>query len=210
MKRKIIVIFTLLVVLACVTALICIMTACNAKNGINVEDESGMKNTNSPENTFRQATKEDIEQTKQEIMQILNDNYEVFCQIVNYFEKGKNDYGCFIEYGEIIIINSSVAGHPHVDISKIEVGEQIAYVLNDLGFVYLGDDINWVVFKKQDGIPPDGGSYTQSLECNKSDADEEKKIREGSSYSAETVHIRDEWYYCYRSMNEGGLGTSQP
>ena len=103
------------------------------ESSVNREDENEMENDT---HIINVSSHEKIQSDKIEIIQILNDNYDLFCQVVSYFENSSGRYFCTKESGELVI-EKYYDGRPsfRVDnIGEIEVGEQIEYILNDLGF----------------------------------------------------------------------------
>ena len=148
------------------------------------------------------AALQEIDDMKDYLEQLLYDNYDVFNQIVNYFEGIQGEYSCRVEDGEIVVWYQEKPGSPRIYISlgEIEIGEQIVYVMNDLGFISIDETEDFVDFPMINYEPhPYGGSYTQALFCNKSNAGE-NRIQEDNESGGEDVlggstHIRDEWYY---------------
>jgi len=156
---------------------------------IEVDNE---KSTDSP--TIEEVRR-NINLIKMEIEQILDDNYDLFTQIMEYFEKDNGRYIISIVDGEISVLLDTAPGFRQIDISDIEIGEQIEYVLYDLRFEDIRTEDYYVRFLKLTGSTPSAGAYQQSLFCNKSSAGE-KRIYEDDNYpSGETVRIRDEWFY---------------
>ena len=214
MKRRIIFVVLILVIIACTMLLMYILPAYDVGDDMNEEenDTESMNNQNTQNSSNRSATLEDIMQTKKDIEQSLNDNYEIFNQIIMCFENDAVNYICGQESGEIVIeiICEDKPGSQRIDSGEVEVAEQIAYVINDLDFVGIVEADDYVCFEKQTGVYLTFGTYIQELYCNKSTANE-KKIQEGySSLWNECVHIRDDWFYVISSMNEGPSSTSTP
>jgi hypothetical protein len=146
---------------------------------------------------------EQIQKAKKEIIQMLNDNYDVFSQIVNCFENDPGRYMCTKESGEIVVklfLERGGTSFQIIDISEIGVSEQIAYVLNDLGFEGIGEEYDDIIFTKITVVYP-GGTYSQGLFCNKNDAGIDK-IQEYSGIFGERVLIKDQWFYYYSRMWE--------
>ena len=151
--------------------------------------------TSSPNKT---ATLQEIEDMNTHLEQLLNDNYEVFSQIVDFFEKAPEEYFCWLEDGEIVVLYRALPNGPHVyvDLSEVEIGDQIAYVINDLGFLAIHEDgdISVTFEMRYYDRHPFIARYSQGLVCNKSTA-VEFKVREWEPNSFEGIkHIRDEWF----------------
>ena len=150
-------------------------------------------------NTMKIAGYEKINNDKNDLIEKLHENYDVFVQIAGYLENSEKEYHCKIEDGELVIRINNETNHPSVDISEVEVSNQIAYVLNDLGFQVVSSYEDCILFGKNSGILINGGTYIQDLFYNKRNAREEKKIVEGTTSLTEKVRIRDEWFYVYMS-----------
>ena len=174
------------------------------------EDGSDLEVPDSPDSLNNHVSMQSIANAKNALMQTLNDNYDIFSQVVSYFENEPASYQCRIENGEIVIrVRNDEPGltNPglpaiHLDISEIEVGEQIESIMHELGFIIIAESDSYVSFTiVSGGEHPYGGSYSQGLRCNKSN-DGGIKIEqwEGGS-QGENIHIRDEWYYYFRRGN---------
>ena len=215
MKRRIIK-FVLAIILISAGALqICSCNARKEDNGVNGgngigaeasslngEDGAEVEYTDSPDS---QVSMQDIANAKQSLIQALNDNYDIFNDIVSYFENDPEQYYCIKENGEIVMklrTDGPSLTDIYVDINEIEVCEQIIYVINELGFLgvaaydYAVDF--WII---DGGRYPFGGSYAQGIICNKSDAGDGKISEWEGSIFGENIHIRDEWYYQFRHAN---------
>ena len=172
---------------------------------INGEDGNEVVETNSLESPNSQVSVQDIERTKQMLIQTLNDNYDIFNQIVSYFEGSPSWYYCRKEEGEIVAhIRNDVSGFPgsDIDISEIEVGEQMVYIINELGFLSIAEDDDAVGFTLvSGGKHPYGGSYSQGLICNKSDAGDGKIEEWDRGHLGADIHVRDGWFYHFRYGN---------
>ena len=195
----------IITLLALLLALLSINSCMPAEDITNTDrgDASEMNCTNSQDKS--QDAIAQIEQTKKEIEQALLENYDIFTQIVDYFEEDPREFSINIESDELIIVAYEV-GQPRntaveIDANKVAVIEQIRFVLNDLEFTGIGADTIGVGFLKPGGVHPYGGSYWQSLVCNKKDAGENKTQERYDLPFGETVRIKDEWFYVYGRNN---------
>jgi len=165
----------------------------NGKGGNTVENSNSATGLDNPDSLLS------IEQRKKDIQQALIDNYDIFNQIVNYLENEPASFSCRKEKGKIIV-QIKYENEPTsqiIDISEIEMGEQIEYVINDLEFSGIGESDDYIIFGKRTGEHPNGGSYWQNLICNKSNADDNKIQEKDYLPFGEEVRIKDEWYYSY-------------
>ena len=146
----------------------------------------------------RRATYQEIDEMHQRLEEILLDNYDVFNQIVSYLEETPEDYAFWGEDGEIIVrLNDRVSNSPfaYMDLNEIEVAEQIAYVIDELGFVSIHEGKYSVWFNMVSyGKAPIGDTYSQGLICNKSDAGEGRIVETGETRDFRITRIRDEWF----------------
>ena len=168
------------------------------------EEEIILEDTTTPNGQSNKATLQDIEDAKKYLEQVLIDNYDVFNQIVSYLEEEPVRYSIRNNSGEIIarILYDDKPGFQVINFSEIENSEQIIYVLNDLGFSSITEDNENVYFNRVNGADhPQGGSYTQGLVCNKSNAGDEKITEWDGGSLGQNTYLRDEWFYYYRRGN---------
>ena len=171
------------------------------ESSIYMEDDEKVENST---NIINLSSLEQIQNEKLNIIRILNENYDLFCQVESYFETDPGRYYCSLDSGELII-EKYFDGRPSVQIDnveEIEVSEQIAYILLDLGFEWIGEADDYVSFEKITAAHPDGGTYWQGLHCNKSDAGN-NRIEEwdDGGVAVETVCIRGQWFYYFGRNN---------
>ena len=154
------------------------------------EGDNEMEN---PTYIINVSSHEQIQRDKAEIIQILNDNYEFFCQIMENIEADPRRYICYKESGSLIIM----LDYGVVEISEVdkELAMQITYIINNLGFERISESDDYVSFGKITGSHPDGGTYCQVLHCNKSVAGKNRIEERDNGSFGETVRIRDEWFY---------------
>ena len=131
------------------------------------------------------AALQEIDDMKDYLEQLLDDNYDVFNQIVKCFENDSVNYHCRVEEGEIVVWYSNPI--TYVDLGEIEVGEQIVYVINELGFISIDETENYVDFPMINGDRyPYGGTYAQALLCNKFPRCKQRGIQDGGYEREET------------------------
>lgn len=152
--------------------------------------------------TISEVSLEDIQKEKDLIVRLLNENFEAFSQIMDFFESDQRRYVCHVDSGEIVMIlyEKSTPGYEVVGLSNVDVGEQITYIIDALGFMSITADKDYIIFKRTSGSHPHGGAYTQGLFCNRIDAGEDK-IREQDHFTGEHVPLRDRWFYYIRRNN---------
>lgn len=198
----------LVILVVCALLLGVALSSCNVERQINESDANIMDGldidkTDNPENTDDTGgtedmgnadTIEDVEQRKQEIIQIYNDNAKVFDEVMSYFEAQDTDFYCKVSDGELIV----KVNQKDVDISEIEIAEQITYIINELGFEFVLDVTDYVQFNKHTGIYPYGSTCCQGLLCNKKGTN---RVQEERSQFGEQVRIADEWFYYMGSIS---------
>ena len=160
-------------------------------------------NQNITQQPDSQDSLQNIEQRKKDLEQILDDNYDEFCMIIDYLEKTTAQYTFRNVFGEITVqcTYNDDPSFQKIDIGDIEVSEQIVYIFKDLGFESIGENDDYISFRMHTGKHPSGGSYWQGLYCNRSSAGENKIQEKSNLPFGENVHIKDEWYYYYGRNN---------
>ena len=197
MKRRIILLAIAVVV---VFAGIALQYSCTNNNvGIDEEDATETAETTitkTPDGEEeRRATTQEIEAMKEYLEQTLLDNYDVFNQIVKYLEETPGEYSFGPTDGEIVAwwFRERAYGVPYVviDLNEIEIAEQIAYVINEFGFVSVLSESDYVHFEMvYHDKSPIGDTYSLGLICNKSNGEADA----GKSFMSEITHIKDGWY----------------
>ena len=135
-----------------------------------------------------------IENEKIELFRILDEYYDTFCSVACYFESMPGRYVVQHESGELkVTLFPESAGYQIVDLSDLEICDEIEFIMNDLGFESIGEG-TCIEFNKLNGGHPNGGSYIQGLAFNTVNAGI-YKLEEWKGSISEYVHIRDEWYY---------------
>jgi len=200
MRMKIIV-FSVIIVCAFM------LSSCNAQlNSGEATDTQNNTGTNGetemssePSKNGDRVTIEQINEEKAYIIQALNDNYDVFCAVVDYFEKNTRSFSCRKDTGEIVIRCLPNRGNQiqTVDINETGISEQITYIIDTLGFEPFGsgEDSHFIDFFRTHGSHPYGGSYGQYLCYYKRNAPEEQLQESGDDSRGAQVHIRDRWFY---------------
>ena len=168
----------------------------------------GEETTNDPIPTSNKTrvTIVDIEDSKMEIMQILNDNIDTFNQIVSYIENYNASISCSKENGKTVVRirrDNDPGLLPVSDISESEIGIEIrkliVFVIDDLSFVAIRNNVDSVTFMKINGEEhPYGGFYAQGLVCNKTDAGDRRVQDWDEGVMGKNVRIREEWFYYFR------------
>ena len=173
-------------------------------NNINGEDGNKLESINSPNNQNRQVpvSAEEIEQSKNNTEQILFDNYDVFNQLVSFFENEPKRYICETHTGELVVTLDNEPEQEEIELSEVEMGGQIAYIMNDLGFETIIEYDDYVWFIQYSAMDPFGGSYNQGLFCNKSNVGENTITEWYEPPFGEIALIRDEWFFFYFRYNE--------
>ena len=158
-------------------------------------DDGGEEDTTSQTWT----TIKEIEEMKERMICLLNENYDVFNRIVAYFEEEPEIIVFWEEDGEIVGRYEEARGlFQSIDLDEVDVGEDIAFVIDELGFVGIVDNVYIVDFYMVfNGIKTGGSTYDQDLGCYKSSYGEygNQKDWEDPDNPFGLMHIRDEWYY---------------
>ena len=157
-------------------------------------DDGGEEDTSQTWTTIKE-----MQEMQVHMIRLLNDNYDVFNRIVAYFEEEPEIIAFWEEEGEIVGRYEKTSGLiQSIDLDEVEVGEDIAYVIYELGFVGILDgSITVDFYMVSKGIKPGGSTYDQKLVYIKSTAGEYGILKdvEERNNPLGVMHIRDEWYY---------------
>ena len=150
------------------------------------------------------TTMQEIEETKMLLEKLLDDNYDVFSQIINYLERVPEDYHFRVEDGEIVVwyMNKPSLQRIYVEFSEIKVADSVEYVIKELGFISVDKSDDYTLFPMINGDRhPYGGSFAQGLVCNNSNSDEKSIQDWDAGVLGQDIRLRDEWFYYFRRGN---------
>lgn len=118
------------------------------------------------------------------VIQTFNDNYDLFAEVVSCFEdEPGNFYLCTTSLKRYVSLNSQ-----DIKLESYEKGEQISYILNELGFTSIYEDDDSIMFMKSISSGEQRGvQYSKAG----------KKLEDVDELWGQTYPIKDDWYYSY-------------